>query len=261
MSTCQSPAASDHLVTDGRLSFDSFAMVDLASPQSQTPSHHSVSSRTGSPSTINSSNSMSTIQPQQGSASPPLKPLPKRRSHSMGWWWEVAALLLSTVCMALILAILFTMDGKPMRDWRLPIQPNSLIAVFSTIAKSALLVPLAECIGQLKWLYFQTPQSKPVNRLYDFDVATRGPWGAFAFLYKLRLRKSAALASFGAALTILSLGFEPFTQQVLRVYSKPALLVNTTGTVSSSNSFSDVSSIENADLIGMSLRGSQVVRH
>ncbi|KAI4674050.1 uncharacterized protein J4E88_008517 [Alternaria novae-zelandiae] len=143
------------------------------------------------------------------------------------------------------------MYGKPMRDWRLPIQPNSLIAVFSTIAKSALLVPLAECIGQLKWIYFQTPQSKPINRLYDFDVATRGPWGAFTFLYKLRLRKSAALASFGAALTILSLGFEPFTQQVLRVYSKPALLVNTTGTVSSSNSFSDVSSTENADLIGI----------
>ncbi|KAI4648607.1 uncharacterized protein J4E78_008670 [Alternaria triticimaculans] len=143
------------------------------------------------------------------------------------------------------------MDGRPMRDWRLPIQPNSLIAVFSTIAKSALLVPLAECIGQLKWTYFQTPQSKPVNRLYDFDVATRGPWGAFTFVYKLRLKKSAALASFGAALTILSLGFEPFTQQVLRVYSKPALLVNATGTVSSSNSFSDASSIEKADLIGI----------
>ena len=59
--------------------------------------------------------------------------------------------------MTLILAILFTMDGKPMRDWKLPIQPNSLIAVSSTIAKSALLVPLAECIGQLKWIYFHTP--------------------------------------------------------------------------------------------------------
>ncbi|KAH6852919.1 hypothetical protein BKA58DRAFT_444724 [Alternaria rosae] len=143
------------------------------------------------------------------------------------------------------------MDGKPMIDWKLPIQPNSLIAVFSTIAKSALPVPLAECIGQLKWIYFHTPQSKPVNRLYDFDVATRGPCGAFTFRYKLRLRKSAALASFGAVLTILSLGFEPFTQQVLRVYSEPALLANTTGTVSSSNSFSDVSSIENAGLIGI----------
>jgi hypothetical protein len=153
------------------------------------------------------------------------------------------------------------MDGKPMRDWRLLIQPNSLIAVFSTIAKSALLVPLSECIGQLKWIYFQTPQAKPVRRLDHFDLATRGPWGSFIFLFQLRLRKSAALASFGAALTILSLGFEPFTQQVLRVYSKPAMLVNITGTVSSSIAFSDVSSLENADLAGMFLRAPDVVPH
>jgi len=59
------------------------------------------------------------------------------------------------------------------------------------------------------------------------------------------------LASFGAALTILSLGFEPFTQQVLRVYSKPALLVNTTGTLSSSKALSDVWRTENSDLAGM----------
>jgi hypothetical protein len=114
--------------------------------------------------------------------------------------------------------------------------------------------PLAESIGLLKWIYFQTPQAKTVNRLDGFDAATRGQWGALTFLCKSRLRKSAALASFGAALTIMSLDFESFTQQVLRLYSKPTLLVNSTGTVGSSSAFSGVSSIGNAGLVGMSLR-------
>lgn len=38
--------------------------------------------------------------------------------------------------------------------------------------KSPLLVSPSECIGQLKWTYFQTRQSKPVGRLHNFDQAT-----------------------------------------------------------------------------------------
>jgi len=95
--------------------------------------------------------------------------------------------------------------------------------------KFPLLVSPSECIGQLKWTYFQTRQSKPVGRLHNFDQATWGLWRSFTFLFPLQLRKSAILTSFGAALAILSPGFEPFTHQVLRAYPKPILLFNTLG--------------------------------
>jgi hypothetical protein len=80
---------------------------------------------------------------------PALKPQRRTAINSikeLGWWWELGAVLVSLICMALIVAVLFSMDGKPLRDWKLPIQPNSLVAIFSTITKSALLTPPLERI-------------------------------------------------------------------------------------------------------------------
>lgn len=153
----------------------------------------------------------------------------------MGWWWEVASTFLAITCTSLIVAILFSMDGKSIENWRLPIQPNSLVAVFSTIAKSALLYPLAECIGQLKWEYFDTTRAKPLSQLYAFDIASRGPWGAFKFTWSTRGR--ALLASMGAAITVLMLAFEPFTQQVIAFSARNVLLHNETANVLVTNTW------------------------
>jgi hypothetical protein len=157
----------------------------------------------------------------------------KARIPQLGWWWESGAVFISFVCMSLIVAILLTMDGKPMRKWTLPIQPNSLIAVFSTITKSALLVAIAESIGQLKWGYFD--RARNIRHMQNFDEASRGPWGAFAFLW--RTRGTSVLAAFGSAITVLMLGFEPFTQQIIELHTQEAVLLNTTGFVASTNSF------------------------
>jgi hypothetical protein len=135
--------------------------------------------------------------------------------------------------MSIIVAILCSMDGKPMRLWTLPIQPNSLVAVFSTITKSALLVPIAESIGQLKWDYFSKPRA--VQHMQTFDQASRGPWGALVFLWKTR--GTAILATFGSLITVLMLAFEPFTQQVIELHSRETVLYNTTGYVSSTKTF------------------------
>jgi len=67
-----------------------------------------------------------------------------------GWWWEVSSILVALSCTTVIIIILAFVDQKPIASWRLPIQPNSLVSIFSTIAKSALLVSVAECLGQLK---------------------------------------------------------------------------------------------------------------
>jgi hypothetical protein len=99
---------------------------------------------------------------------------------SLGWWWEAGAMLLAIGCISSIVAILFYMDGKPLLDWKMPIQPNSLVAIFSTVGKSALLCAVSEGLGQLKWLYFEEPRA--LSQMENFDQASRGPWGAFTFL-------------------------------------------------------------------------------
>jgi hypothetical protein len=68
-----------------------------------------------------------------------------------------------------------------------------------------------------------------------FDGASRGPWGAFVFLW--RARGTALLATLGAIITILMLGFEPFTQQIIELHTQRTILSNTTGFVASTNFF------------------------
>ncbi len=103
------------------------------------------------------------------------------------------------------------MSNKPLSHWKIPIAPNSLIAIFSTIAKSALIYPISECIGQLKWHYFE--KSRMLQDIEEFDRATRGPWGAATFI--TRQCRYASFTTLGALIIILMLAFEPFTQQVI----------------------------------------------
>jgi hypothetical protein len=46
------------------------------------------------------------------------------------------------------------MKGKSLEAWKFITQPNFLLGVFSVIAELALLVFVAECIGQLKWVHY-----------------------------------------------------------------------------------------------------------
>lgn len=79
-----------------------------------------------------------------------------RQDHTTGkmfgswwWWWEIGAALLSVMCLLLIITLLIYIDGTVLREWPLPFQPNSILAALTTIMKTALLVPVASCIGQL----------------------------------------------------------------------------------------------------------------
>jgi len=200
----------------------------VSSPR-QVKSTTTFSSQTPSPSPLSSQTLLR--KPQRK------LPQPSRRRPTprLIWWWELGAVLISFICMSLVVTILFRMDGKPLRTWTLPIQPNSLVAVFSTITKSALLVSIAECLGQLKWDYFQD-RPRSVQHMQTFDEASRGPWGALVLLYKMRGR--AVLAAFASMVTILMLAFEPFAQQIIEVHAQEAALTNTSGFVSSAPGFS-----------------------
>jgi hypothetical protein len=128
------------------------------------------------------------------------------------WWWEIGAAFVSAVCMGLILVILTLADGIALEAWKLPIQPNSLISVFTTIGKSALMVTLAGCLSQLAWQHFAS-EPRSLDHIRVFDDASRGPWGAMELL--VVIGKRGYLARLLAVATVLALGIEPFAQQIL----------------------------------------------
>ncbi|KAK4228355.1 hypothetical protein QBC38DRAFT_414702 [Podospora fimiseda] len=137
---------------------------------------------------------------------------------SWWWWWEIGSLTLSMACMALIIAILIKSDGLVRDEWPLSIEPNSLIAVFTTIGRSCMMVAVAACLSQLKWRYFDHAAGFPLSDMQTFEEASRGPWGAFMFLGKIR--HGAIIAFLLSFATVLALGFDPSAQQVLGVSTR-----------------------------------------
>ena len=118
--------------------------------------------------------------------------------------------------MGLIVALIAFMNDKPLSEWTLPIQPNSLLAVLTTIAKTSMMVPIASCIGQLKWRHF-TLRPRSLRHLQIFDDASRGPWGSAVLAYRFAFRVRAFVALGLALVSILALGIDPSAQQILSV--------------------------------------------
>ena len=137
--------------------------------------------------------------------------------HSWWWWWEIASAVFSVACMVSIIGTLIAWHDKPLSKWTFSIAPNSLISVFTTLSKSALLVPIAEAISQLKWTHFE--RANYLSHLQVYDRASRGPWGALRLIWTMNIR--ATIASFGALLVVVSLAFEPTVQQVVTFPERP----------------------------------------
>lgn len=83
--------------------------------------------------------------------------------------------------------------------------------VLAKIASAALILPISEAIGQLKWTWFHGSRSKDMIDFEIFDKASRGAWGSFLLLFRTKGR---SLAAFGALLTLLLLATDTFFQQV-----------------------------------------------
>lgn len=163
------------------------------------------------------------------------KTLRARALNPFGRWWEFGAIAVSLLSMSLIAAILVAMNGKSLVAWKLPMQINSMIALCSTIARSASLPILAEGLSQLKWNHFEKGAST-MDRLQAFDDASRGPWGAVMVFVKMKWELR-SLPAIGAFLTILALAFEPFTQQILKFPSRRVVVGNGTAYVSAAEEF------------------------
>lgn len=133
------------------------------------------------------------------------------------WLVEIISWCISALCTAIIIIVLFIYQRRPIPKWPLGLTLNAFISVLAKIASAALLLPVSEALGQLKWNWFQGKQNKSTEskKMWDFELfdnASRGPWGSFLLLLRTKGRSLAAL---GCAVTIFALAMDPFFQQVV----------------------------------------------
>ncbi|KAH8760383.1 hypothetical protein F5883DRAFT_425790, partial [Diaporthe sp. PMI_573] len=148
------------------------------------------------------------------------------------WLWEVSSIAAATFALAAIVITLVIHRGRPLPQWPSAITTNALVAVFTAIFKACLMMPIAECMGQLKWLWYQKP--RPLGYMEQWDLASRGPWGSLLLIYTLKSRN---LAVIGAILTIVAMAVDPFTQQILHFYSCSMVVEGEHATVPFSNNY------------------------
>lgn len=107
-----------------------------------------------------------------------------------------------------IIGILINLENQSLSKWPTGL---TIITVLSKIVSAALILPISEAIGQLKWTWFQGRKPKSAFDFEIFDKASRGAWGSVLLLYRTKGRSLAAL---GAFLTLLLLAIDTFFQQV-----------------------------------------------
>jgi hypothetical protein len=128
------------------------------------------------------------------------------------WFLEIVSWALSAACMAGIVIVLCVYKNKRIPNWPLGLTLNAYISVLAKVASAALLLPVSEALGQLKWSWFNKGNSKKMWDFEIFDNASRGPWGSLLLLVRT---KGKSLAALGAAVTIFALAMDPFFQQVV----------------------------------------------
>jgi hypothetical protein len=131
------------------------------------------------------------------------------------WLLEVISWLFSAVCMAAVIGVLIYLKDEPLTKWTLAektgLTLNAYISILSKMAGAALILPVSEALGQLKWSWF-LEHSKQMWDFEIFDNASRGPWGSLLLLVRTKMR---ALAAVGALIMLCSLALDPFFQQVV----------------------------------------------
>ena len=139
------------------------------------------------------------------------------------WWWP--ELLAAAVAIISLLAIAFVARhyrGQGIQTVDLPsgLGLNGLIALLSTIARAALLIPVAATLSQEAWLWFSDlrRRSAQLQDLTVSDDASRGAWGSVLLFGHFR---RSWLAHMAAMVTVISLVFGTFTQQLITIRTFP----------------------------------------
>lgn len=146
----------------------------------------------------------------------------RARQHEQRWSWEIFAIVVSMASLTAMVIMLTRIEGTRLDNWNFALQPNTVISALIVISKSSILSVVANCLGQLKWLYFWRP--KEDRRLKDldiFDAASRGPLGAAKFY--TRMRTFVPIGVLASLITLLALLMGPFSQQMLSFVTLPVV--------------------------------------
>lgn len=138
------------------------------------------------------------------------------------WPYEFLAVGISAISFACLVATLHSLDGRPQQEWSYHhVTRNTVIAAISTITRASLLGAVAVSLCQNKWTWFSTShrRGRKLRELETFDSASRGVSGSLQLLGTIRHNH---IASLGALVTILALGFDTFAQNILGLENRPA---------------------------------------
>jgi hypothetical protein len=155
---------------------------------------------------------------------PPTSNAKTRRSIVFDWWKEMLSVTVAVACTASSVLVLVYMNGRSLSEWQFRLQPNTFIALLATITRATLIHPLAECLGYLKWRFFESPRT--LTHLQTFDEASRGPLGSLKYLWTLPIHSP--IATCATLMTTLLLLFQPFAQQTINFASRVAALPDET---------------------------------
>jgi len=120
---------------------------------------------------------------------------------------------------AALVIILRTYDGQPSPRFGTAfgsaLTLNTVTSILSAAAKAALLYPVAQCMGQLKWIWFSKGR-RALDDMSVFDRASRGISGGFELMWRTRVGTVAVL---GSLLMIYGIAIDPLSQQLVQYSS------------------------------------------
>jgi hypothetical protein len=105
------------------------------------------------------------------------RPLPSLLQLINIWKWELSTWVLGTIGYSAIVILMIIFNDKLQKDWHSDVQITAFVAALAQVSQSALLVPTASSIAQLKWKWISAVQ-RPAMDIQRFDLASRGPDGS-----------------------------------------------------------------------------------
>ncbi|MCJ1405627.1 hypothetical protein MMC11_008855 [Xylographa trunciseda] len=159
-----------------------------------------------------------------------------------GWWiWELAAAGVSLAATVALVVLLAQADRRQPQAWAvggMELTLNTLVAAIATVMRTSLLLVVASALNQSAWNWFAAKKSggdasgQPLEDLEIFSEAAANSWNSVRLLIRTRGRY---IASLGALITILSLAFDAFVQQVLTTQTQSQSMVLPESNLSAEN--------------------------
>jgi hypothetical protein len=108
------------------------------------------------------------------------------------WLVEIICVAFGAVLIVVLYLVLHAYDGRTAPTFGSAfgssLTLNTIVAIIAAAAKLLLVLPVAECLGQLRWIWFARG-NRQLNDFDAFDRAVRGSiWSAFEVLWMTKLR-------------------------------------------------------------------------